>query len=89
VRLEELGQLKKMHLIGTRTRDLPACSIVAQPTMLPRAPIFLCSYLFITDAETVVSHQHIGLKFNSRNKNVILSNTDLIRVVFNKAISNE
>jgi hypothetical protein len=31
VRLEGLGQLKKIHLIGTRTRDLPACSIVPQP----------------------------------------------------------
>jgi hypothetical protein len=29
---------KKIHLIGTRTRDLPACSIVPQPTTLPRAP---------------------------------------------------
>jgi hypothetical protein len=37
VRLEGLGQLKKIHLIGTRTRDLPACSIVPQPTTLPRA----------------------------------------------------
>jgi hypothetical protein len=24
--------MKKIHLIGTRTRDLPACSIVPQPT---------------------------------------------------------
>jgi hypothetical protein len=38
VRLEGLGQLKKIHLIRTRTRDLQACSIVPQPTMLPRAP---------------------------------------------------
>jgi hypothetical protein len=37
VRLEGLGKLKKIHLIGTRTCDLPACSIVPQPTMLPRA----------------------------------------------------
>jgi hypothetical protein len=35
VRLEELGQLKKIHFIGTRTRDLSACSIVPQPTTLP------------------------------------------------------
>jgi hypothetical protein len=28
----------KIHLIGTRTRDLPACRIVPQPTTLPRAP---------------------------------------------------
>jgi hypothetical protein len=34
VRLEGLRQLKKIHLIGTRTRDLPACSIVPQATTL-------------------------------------------------------
>jgi hypothetical protein len=40
VRLEGLGQLKKKsnELIGNWTRDLPACSIVPQPTTLPRAP---------------------------------------------------
>jgi hypothetical protein len=40
VRLEGLGQLKekKIHLIGTRNRDFPACSIMPQPTTLPRAP---------------------------------------------------
>jgi hypothetical protein len=33
VRLEGLGKLKKIiYLIGPRTRDLSACSIVAQPT---------------------------------------------------------
>jgi hypothetical protein len=38
VRLEGLGNLKKCSdLIGNRTRDLPACSIVPQPTTLPRA----------------------------------------------------
>ena len=26
--------------IGNRTRDLPACSAVPQPTVLPRAPLF-------------------------------------------------
>jgi hypothetical protein len=36
VRLEGLGQLKKIHLIGTRTRDLPACRTVPRPTTLPR-----------------------------------------------------
>jgi hypothetical protein len=40
VRLEGLGQLKKSNdLIGTRTSYLPACSIVPQPTTLPRAPL--------------------------------------------------
>jgi hypothetical protein len=36
VRVERLAKLKVIHLIGTRTRDLPACSIVPQPTTLPR-----------------------------------------------------
>jgi hypothetical protein len=38
MRQEGLGQLEKNHLIGTGTRYLPACSIVPQPTTLPRAP---------------------------------------------------
>jgi hypothetical protein len=37
--LEGLGKLKKSYdVIGNQTRDLPACSIVPQPTALPRAP---------------------------------------------------
>jgi hypothetical protein len=39
VRLEGLSNLKKIHLIGIRSRGLPACSIVPQPTTLPHAPI--------------------------------------------------
>jgi hypothetical protein len=39
VRLEGLGKLKKIHLIGTRTCYLPASSIVPQPTTLPCAPL--------------------------------------------------
>jgi hypothetical protein len=30
---------KLIDLIGNRTRDLPACSIVSQPTTLQRAPL--------------------------------------------------
>jgi hypothetical protein len=30
---------KSSDLIENRTRDLPACSIVSQPTTLPRAPL--------------------------------------------------
>jgi hypothetical protein len=38
VLLEGLGKLKKsIDLIENRTRDLPSCSIVPQPTMLPCA----------------------------------------------------
>jgi hypothetical protein len=36
VRLEGLSKLKKFnHLIGFRTHNLPACSTMPQPTMLP------------------------------------------------------
>jgi hypothetical protein len=39
VRLETLSKLKEStDLIRIRTRDLPVCSIVPQPTSLPRAP---------------------------------------------------
>jgi hypothetical protein len=39
VRLEGLGKLKKKFTpSGTRTGDLPACSIVPEPTTLTRAP---------------------------------------------------
>jgi hypothetical protein len=43
MRLEALGKLKEKinYLIRTRTRDLPACSIMPQPAMLPCAPAFL------------------------------------------------
>jgi hypothetical protein len=43
VRLEVLHKLKKSTLSGTRTGDLPACSIVPQATMLQRAPDDKCS----------------------------------------------
>jgi hypothetical protein len=36
VRLEGLGKLKKSTSSGTRTGDLPACSLVPEPTTLPR-----------------------------------------------------
>jgi hypothetical protein len=39
VLLEGLGKLKKVNdLNGNRTRNLPACSTVPQPTTLPREP---------------------------------------------------
>jgi hypothetical protein len=49
VRLEGLGKLKKCTSSGTRTGDLPACSIVPQPTTLPRAPFLLVVQTFITN----------------------------------------
>jgi hypothetical protein len=42
VLLEGLGKLKKSNdFIGNQTRDLPPCTTVPQPTMLPCAPIYL------------------------------------------------
>jgi hypothetical protein len=38
VRLEGLGKLKKSTSSRTRTGEFPACSVVPQPTTLPRAP---------------------------------------------------
>jgi hypothetical protein len=38
VRLEGLGKLKKSTSSGIQSRDLLACSIVPQPTTLPRTP---------------------------------------------------
>jgi hypothetical protein len=45
VHLEGLDQLKKIHLIGPRTCDFLACSIVPQPVMLLRAPdtVIICA----------------------------------------------
>jgi hypothetical protein len=39
-----IGSIEKSSDIGTRTRDLPPCSIVPQPTMLPRAPLYYINY---------------------------------------------
>jgi hypothetical protein len=42
--LEGLAKLKKfIRLIGSRNRDLKACRIVPQPTMLPRAHLYVRS----------------------------------------------
>jgi hypothetical protein len=42
VQLEGLGKLKKFDdLIKTRIRDLPACIIVPQPTMLQYDPTYV------------------------------------------------
>jgi hypothetical protein len=37
-----------IHIIGSQTRDLPACSIAPQPSTLPLAPLPkpLCSKMF-------------------------------------------
>jgi hypothetical protein len=32
--------IEKIHLIGTRSHDIPACNIVPQPTTLPHTPTY-------------------------------------------------
>jgi hypothetical protein len=44
VRLEGLHQLKRNYFIRIRTRYLPACSIVPQPTTLPHAEVSIVQY---------------------------------------------
>jgi hypothetical protein len=44
LRLEGLGKLKKFHIIGTRTRDLPACNIVRRLTTRPHVSL-VCTVL--------------------------------------------
>jgi hypothetical protein len=50
VRLEGLGKLNKSsELIRNRTRDLPVCSIVPQPTMLLHIPVTRNHYINYRD----------------------------------------
>jgi hypothetical protein len=57
VRLEGLGQLKTNDLIRNWTRDLPACSIVPQPTTLPRTP-FIYTCISVNNGRYI--HLHIS-----------------------------
>jgi hypothetical protein len=47
VRPGGLGKFKKIHPIGTRSRDLPACSIVPQPLRYRVPPLFLFFFLIL------------------------------------------
>jgi hypothetical protein len=60
-----LGQLKRIHLIGTRTRDFLICSIVPQPTTLPRAP--RCSLVLKLNE----CHMQLATIFSSQLVNVL------------------
>jgi hypothetical protein len=41
-RITEIGRKKSNYLIGTRTRDLPACSIAPQPSTVPTKASLNC-----------------------------------------------
>jgi hypothetical protein len=61
VRLECLGKLKKFTSSGSRTGDLPACSIVPQPTTLPRAPHPVVIYV-----QKLLLYTHLRYKCTGR-----------------------
>jgi hypothetical protein len=42
-----LSRKNSNDTIGNRTRDLPICSVVPQPTSPPRAPIYIYIYIYI------------------------------------------
>jgi hypothetical protein len=70
VRLEGLGKLKNPDdLIWNRTCDLPACSVVPQPTMLPRGPLIYI-YIYVhkqynlhCGVTELLLNQHLSLAF--------------------------
>jgi hypothetical protein len=79
VRLEGLHKLKKkIHLIGTRTRNLPACSTVSQPTTLPRTPRIMFTRLKI-------NHTEVNLWFSSPLSSQQLKSKILIMCLQNYA----
>jgi hypothetical protein len=59
-------------LIGNRTSDLPAGSIVPQPTTLQRAPIII----IIVSTTTNASSANNNNNNNSKNSNKIITITD-------------
>jgi hypothetical protein len=69
VRLEGLGKLKEINLIGTRSRDLATCRIVPQPTTLPRAPAPLSEKDEIRVVLGGISSTHSFVKVSQLIKN--------------------
>jgi len=52
--------------IGNQTRDLPTCSVVPQPTALPRAPHTMCLYL---NFSRQISEKVSNIKFHENPSN--------------------
>jgi hypothetical protein len=63
VRLEGLGQLKKSTSSGLGTYDPPDCSIVPQPTTLPRAPEICHKYILKHGISGAVTNTPRGVGF--------------------------
>jgi len=57
-------------IIGNRTRDLPACSAVPQPTAPPRAPaVFLTHVQYSADYNVLDLTATKSMHFHARNHN--------------------
>jgi hypothetical protein len=48
---------KSNDLIGNRTRDLPACGIVLQPTIIPRAIIIIMIIITISLIQEITAKE--------------------------------
>jgi hypothetical protein len=59
MRLEGLDQLKKIHLIRTRTRYLPACSIVPEPNTFPFHDLKICHLNYSSSSPEKLRHGYI------------------------------
>jgi hypothetical protein len=65
---------KSSDLIGIRSRDLPACSIVPEPTTLPRAPYFvgliICCILLCKSLQIlfICHHNAASSRWSPRSK---------------------
>jgi hypothetical protein len=64
---------KSNDFIGNLTRDLPACSVVLQPTTLPRAPVFFVWFYVIT-IQTTLKKKTSHTRRERRNENVYKHN---------------
>jgi hypothetical protein len=65
----EIRSIEKSNdLIGNRTRDLPACGIVPQPTTLPRAPhVIYMDCIILQNIYWVATDYHWSADYSLRN----------------------
>jgi hypothetical protein len=62
--MEGFGKLPKIHIIVTRTRDLPACSTVPQPNTLRRVPVTSLVHMLFNKSEPSLEVECDGMMPN-------------------------
>jgi hypothetical protein len=88
VRLEGLDKLKKSNdLIRNRTRNLPACSIVLQPTTLPRAAKIIILLPFVSCFSSCYLQIFLSSFRLSYNLNPSLQTSFFCQLLFNCIVS--